>query len=99
GRAVPRGGAALGMAKERDGASRGHGRSLSKPIQFPPRENAKEEDMTRIAIAAALAAAALAAPARAADVAYHLIGAPNVVTLVNLHPDEPHKRLYSVNYQ
>lgn len=55
--------------------------------------------MRKAAIAAVLSAFALAAPVRAADVAYHLIGAPGVVTLVNLHPDEVHKRLYSVNYQ
>ncbi len=30
---------------------------------------------------------------------YHLVGAPEVYTLVNLHPDEARKRLYSVNYQ
>jgi hypothetical protein len=52
-----------------------------------------------IALSFSLAAAALAAPARAADVEYHLTGKPGVVTLVNLHPDEKAKRLYSVNYQ
>ena len=30
---------------------------------------------------------------------YHLVGAPEVYTLVNLHPDEGRQRLYSVNYQ
>jgi hypothetical protein len=55
--------------------------------------------MRQAAIAFALSALALAAPAPAADIAYHLIGAPGVVTLVNLHPDEAHKRLSSVNYQ
>lgn len=35
----------------------------------------------------------------AGDVAYHLIRKPGVCTLVNLHPDEQHRRLYSVNYQ
>jgi hypothetical protein len=30
---------------------------------------------------------------------YHLVGAPEAYTLVNLHPDEGRKRLYSVNYQ
>lgn len=29
---------------------------------------------------------------------YHLVGAPEVYTLVNLHPDENNQRLYSVNY-
>jgi hypothetical protein len=29
---------------------------------------------------------------------YHLVGAPTVYTLVNLHPDEQRRRLYSVNY-
>ncbi len=29
---------------------------------------------------------------------YHLVGAPEVYTLVNLHPDENNRRLYSVNY-
>lgn len=59
--------------------------------------------MERAAIAVALSGgiltAALAVPARAADVQYHLTGAAGVVTLVNLHPDEKGKRLYSVNYQ
>ncbi len=35
----------------------------------------------------------------AADVDSPLLGAPEVYTLVNLHPDEPRHRLYSVNYQ
>lgn len=30
---------------------------------------------------------------------YHLVGASEVYTLVNLHPDEARRRLYSVNYQ
>jgi len=55
--------------------------------------------MRLAAIALALGGLALAASARAADVAYHLTGKPGVVTLVNLHPDEKAKRLYSVNYQ
>jgi hypothetical protein len=55
--------------------------------------------MRQAAITLALAALGLAVPARAADVAYRLTGAPGVVTLVNLHPDEKGKRLYSVNYQ
>src|SRR5256886_11753069 len=42
---------------------------------------------------------AASAPAVAADVDYPLIGASGVYTLVNLHPDEPRQRLYSVNYQ
>jgi hypothetical protein len=29
---------------------------------------------------------------------YHLVGAPTVYTLVNLHPDEQRRRLYSINY-
>jgi hypothetical protein len=49
--------------------------------------------------AIALALAVFAAPAAAKDVDYPLTGAPGVVTLVNLHPDEKGKRLYSVNYQ
>jgi hypothetical protein len=35
----------------------------------------------------------------AADVDYRLVGASGVYTLVNLHPDEARRRLYSVNYQ
>jgi hypothetical protein len=35
----------------------------------------------------------------AAEVDYPLVGAAGVYTLVNLHPDEPRHRLYSVNYQ
>jgi hypothetical protein len=50
-------------------------------------------------MAVVLAAAMLAAPASAKDIEYPLIGVPGVVTLVNLHPDEKGKRLYSVNYQ
>jgi hypothetical protein len=46
----------------------------------------------------ALALTVMVGPAAAKDIEYHLIGAPGVVTLVNLHPDEAHKRLYSVNY-
>jgi len=42
---------------------------------------------------------AASAPAVAADVDYPLIGQSPVYTLVNLHPDEPRQRLYSVNYQ
>ena len=42
---------------------------------------------------------AASAPAVAADVDYPLIGQAPVYTLVNLHPDEPRQRLYSVNYQ
>src|SRR5215470_9600454 len=34
-----------------------------------------------------------------ADIAYPLVGASGVYTLVNLHPDEQRHRLYSVNYQ
>jgi hypothetical protein len=53
---------------------------------------------------AALAAAVwmvvvLPVVALAADVRYHLVGQPEVYTLVNLHPDEHRHRLYSVNYQ
>jgi hypothetical protein len=47
----------------------------------------------------AFAALALAQPGVARDIAYALIGDPGVVTLVNLHPDENNRRLYSVNYQ
>lgn len=54
--------------------------------------------MTR-RLALALALALLAVPAAARDIEYHLIKAPGVVTLVNLHPDESSRRLYSVNYQ
>jgi len=38
-------------------------------------------------------------PVARADVDYPLVGASGVYTLVNLHPDEPRRRLYSVNYQ
>ena len=38
-------------------------------------------------------------PVADADVAYPLVGASGVYTLVNLHPDEQRHRLYSVNYQ
>ena len=41
----------------------------------------------------------IGAPAVAADIDYPLIGQSPVYTLVNLHPDEPRQRLYSVNYQ
>ena len=47
----------------------------------------------------AFAALALAQPGVARDIEYALIGDPGVVTLVNLHPDEKNRRLYSVNYQ
>ena len=47
----------------------------------------------------AFAALALAQPGVARDIAYALIGDPGVVTLVNLHPDDKNRRLYSVNYQ
>jgi hypothetical protein len=50
------------------------------------------------AAAVAVAAVAFAAPATARDIEYHLKG-KEAVTLVNLHPDEAHKRLYSLNYQ
>ena len=46
-----------------------------------------------------LAALAPAQPGVARDIEYALIGDPGVVTLVNLHPDEKNRRLYSVNYQ
>ena len=55
--------------------------------------------MRSIAFALAALSFVVLAPARAADPQYHLIGQPGVVTLVNLHPDEKAKRLYSVNYQ
>ena len=42
---------------------------------------------------------AVGASRSASAQSYHLIGAPEVYTLVNLHPDENRKRLYSVNYQ
>jgi hypothetical protein len=42
---------------------------------------------------------AVGAPAIAADIDYPLIGQSPVYTLVNLHPDEQRRRLYSVNYQ
>jgi len=47
----------------------------------------------------AFAALAPAQPSVARDIEYALIGDPGVVTLVNLHPDEKNRRLYSVNYQ
>ena len=47
----------------------------------------------------AFAALALAQPGVARDIEYALIGDQGVVTLVNLHPDENNRRLYSVNYQ
>lgn len=50
-------------------------------------------------LAVAFAALTLAQPGIARDIEYALIGAPGVVTLVNLHPDEKNRRLYSVNYQ
>src|SRR5256885_8169192 len=49
-----------------------------------------------LALALVLAARALVV---AADVDYPLVGPSGVYTLVNLHPDEPRQRLYSVNYQ
>lgn len=56
--------------------------------------------MKRYAVlVAAFAALALSQPGVARDIAYALIGDPGVVTLVNLHPDENARRLYSVNYQ
>ena len=45
-----------------------------------------------------LGAVASSRPA-SGDESYHLVGARVVYTLVNLHPDETRKRLYSVNYQ
>jgi hypothetical protein len=50
-------------------------------------------------VAFAALALAPAQPGVARDIEYALIGDPGVVTLVNLHPDEKNRRLYSVNYQ
>jgi hypothetical protein len=50
-----------------------------------------------VAVLALLTMWAPATPVRAQG--YHLIGAPEVYTQVNLHPDEKRQRLYSVNYQ
>lgn len=44
-------------------------------------------------------AACASPPPPAAHPIDALIGAPNVVTLTNLHPDEPRSRLFAVNYQ
>lgn len=52
---------------------------------------------TLLVVVVAAAWAGLPAPAGAQS--YHLVGAPEVYTLVNLHPDEGRHRLYSVNYQ
>ena len=52
-----------------------------------------------ILLAALLIVLAPRIVAFAADVDYPLVGASGVYTLVNLHPDEPRHRLYSVNYQ
>jgi hypothetical protein len=56
--------------------------------------------MTRVIVllVCVLAVASYGSPV-AADVDYRLVGASGVYTLVNLHPDEPRRRLYSVNYQ
>ena len=56
--------------------------------------------MRSITVTLVLAVAfSVAVPAVAADIDYPLIGQSPVYTLVNLHPDEPRQRLYSVNYQ
>jgi hypothetical protein len=47
-------------------------------------------------LALSLLACASAPPPHAFDA---LIGSPGVVTLTNLHPDEPRSRLFAVNYQ
>ncbi len=47
---------------------------------------------------AGLALAATACKSGGGAVAYHLTGQPNIVTLVNLHPDEQRSKLYSSNY-
>ena len=52
--------------------------------------------MSAVALGLVLAARVVVS---AAVVDYPLIGASGVYTLVNLHPDEPRQRLYSVNYQ
>jgi hypothetical protein len=52
-----------------------------------------------VTIVVALAALALVGSAAARDIEYHLINDPEVFTLVNLHPDEKSRQLYSVNYQ
>jgi hypothetical protein len=49
-----------------------------------------------VAIAGVLAACASPPPPQPFDA---LIGQPGVVTLTNLHPDEPRSRLFAVNYQ
>src|SRR5205814_6267509 len=72
---------------------------LSKSPTISAQEQKRGKDMRQAAIAFAVSAFVLAAPAGAADIQYHLVGAPGVVTLVNLHPDDAHKRLSSVNYQ
>lgn len=52
--------------------------------------------MKRLAMFAVAAVTGLAlAGAASSD---HLVGDPEVYTLVNLHPDEGHHRLYTVNY-
>jgi hypothetical protein len=56
--------------------------------------------MKRVIVLLGLSAVLFArASVIAADVDYPLVGASGVYTLVNLHPDEPRQRLYSVNYQ
>ena len=49
-------------------------------------------------IVAVLTALAVTVPASSVEITYHLVGVPEVYTLVNLHPDENNRRLYSVNY-
>ena len=48
------------------------------------------------ALALSLVACASAPPPHAVDA---LIGSPGVVTLTNLHPDEPRSRLHAANFQ
>ena len=51
-------------------------------------------------VARVLAILAVCAPVTSVRAqGYHLVGAPEVYTQVNLHPDEKRQRLYSVNYQ
>lgn len=55
--------------------------------------------MTKARSSIVVAALALGTVAcRGGGIAYHLRGQPGVKTLVNLHPDEQHARLYSTNY-
>ncbi|MBI1893135.1 MAG: hypothetical protein HYS14_03360 [Candidatus Rokubacteria bacterium] len=49
-------------------------------------------------IVAVLTALAVTGPASSVEITYHLVGVPEVYTLVNLHPDEGQRLLYSVNY-